>query len=113
MQHAWQPTDTAGHCLECANCGKETSIYQTDYSKVLTEECPKEMMEEELDIWHDIDIYIKTTDLKDGEVRLDIEIDPKTDEAKKILKEKRDFIVSELAKGLPKGAKILPKDKVD
>jgi len=64
---------------------------------------------EDLDIWHDIDTYIKTTHFKNGKSFIEIEIDPKTEDAKKLLKEKWDFIVSELSKGLPNGAKILPK----
>ena len=38
-KHEWQPTDTSGHCLQCSNCGTETSIYRTDYDKTLEESC--------------------------------------------------------------------------
>ena len=43
MNHEWEPTDTSGHCLQCLNCGKETSIYQDDYKKTLEERCDKDV----------------------------------------------------------------------
>jgi hypothetical protein len=42
-KHEWQPTDTSGHCLECSNCGKETSIYRKEYNKKLEERCEKDV----------------------------------------------------------------------
>ena len=61
----------------------------------------KETIEEEFEIGKDIDIHIKYETLDNGSIKMLAEIDAKTEEAEKFLKNNPNFIKKTLLKSMP------------